>query len=114
MNDFREGYHFLCNDVPILSAAAGNHYLIGLLPASYGMEDDVLLQNSIIPECSFARFENMEPVNFQVTQEVLAEIAKIRTIAKTPWRDAHKLPTGKKQTLNESDESCIKIARFNA
>src|SRR5580704_3957526 len=114
MNDFRERYHFLCNNVPILSAATGNHYLARLLPAPYGMEDDVLLQNSIIAESSFARLENMEPVNFQVAQEVLAEISKIRTIAKAPWRDSHKLPTGRKQTLNESDESCIKIARFNA
>ena len=66
MNDFCEGHHHFRNSVATFSAAAGNDYLTGLFPASYGMEDDVFLQYTIIAKGSLAGIENMEPVKLQI------------------------------------------------
>jgi hypothetical protein len=48
------------------------------------MEDDVFLQHIIMPESRAARVENMEPAKLEVAKKFLAEIAKIRPIAKAP------------------------------
>src|ERR1700691_2715109 len=92
MHDFSKGDQALCNYVAILSAAAGNHNITGLIPAPHGVEYNILLQHAVVAEGGVARLENMKPVNLQVVEKVFAERAKIRAITKAPRRDADKLP----------------------
>ena len=76
MDHLVECEHRFSDDVAMLSSAAGDHQFTGLVPPLHCMKDNVLLQHAITSKCSIARFENMEPAEFQITQEMAEHFVK--------------------------------------
>jgi hypothetical protein len=58
------------------------------------MENNVLLKHSVVAEGVLARTKHVYAAQFHMTKKVFAKRAKVRTVAKTPRRNADKLPTG--------------------
>ena len=56
----------------------------------------------------------MQPVNLQTGKKIFAKRTEIRAVAKAARGDANNLPSRNEQTLDESNESGVKIARFNS
>lgn len=114
VDDFGEGKDGLGDDVAMLAAAAGDGEFAGLIPTLHGVEDDVLLQHTVVAKGGLAGFEDVEAAQLQMAQEVFAEWPEVRAVAKTPWCDADELPAGNEQALNEGDEACVEVAGFDA
>lgn len=99
---FGEGKDFLGDVITLLTAAARYHYFAWLVIALHRMKDDVLLQNTIVAESRFTGLKNVEAAKFEVVQEVFAERAEVRPIAKAPGSDANELPLPERATDESS------------
>ena len=114
VDDFGEGKNGLGDVAAMLAAAAGDGEFVGLITALHRVENDVLLKHAVMAESGLAGFKNVESAQLQMPQEVLAEGAEVRAVAKTPWRDADELPAGNQEPLNERNEAGVEVAGFDA
>jgi hypothetical protein len=95
-------------------SAAGDDHFAGLLGTLHRVEDDVLLQHAVASKGGLAGFKDVNAPQLQLAQEVFAEWAEVRAVAKAARRNADELPAGNEQALNEGDEAGVEVAGFDA